>query len=198
MIGMAISDLCNSLAWMIGALAVPEYDDGDPSGVPNAHGNEASCIASAVVLHIGYGCFWYNVSLTTYYKFLYLVNHWHEAKLQKIRRVLVYLPALIALIMSLVGIPYYTWLPFGCTDSVFPLEDHLFEVLFFFMLPIGFAAACMTSMMVKIYCEVRRSVRQVVQKETESVRIGATFTLSGERPDLETKAFWQAIYYLFG
>lgn len=73
--GMSICDLCNSLAWMIGALAVPEYVDRDPLRVPNVKGNETTCTALSIVfLHIGYGCFWYNVLLATYYK-LCIVNH---------------------------------------------------------------------------------------------------------------------------
>lgn len=65
---MVLFDLLASLAWVFSSLAVPEYIDGDPSEIPYAAGNTATCRAQAFGTYLAIGALFYNVCLALYYR----------------------------------------------------------------------------------------------------------------------------------
>ena len=142
MLMISIFDCSSSAAWIVSTAALPAVDSyGTDSGVYGANGTDSSCTAQGFFMELGFiGSTTATASLMTYY-LLSIVYNFRESRLEKVRKWLLAVPAILAMSLACAAIPFYE--PFyalsptqtakrenrGCLLQYFhwhPLDSHSF------------------------------------------------------------------------
>lgn len=125
----------------------------------------------------------YNVSLAIYY-WLVIVKRWKESRLRKAMIYFHATPVIVTIAFAFGGLPLYDWLPFVCHMQLFPIDDHLVEILVFILIPILVTVAILTLTLLNIFFHVRRTEQK------------AQRYLYGDKVSLQRRVFWQSFSYL--
>jgi hypothetical protein len=113
-----------------------------------------------------------------------IVKGWKESRLKNAVKYFHAAPVLITVVFAVVGIPLYDWLPFVCHMQIYPIEEHLVEVLVFVLIPVFLTVTILTSTLLHIFFYVH-------QAEKKAQRY-----LYGDMISLQRRVFWQSLAYL--
>jgi hypothetical protein len=156
---MAGFDAVTSVCWVLSSAPSWKHDQFDaPSGVYGALGNYETCKTQGFFLQLSAtGSLFYNVVLAVYY-YLVIVYSAREERIKKYIFVFLAPPAVVAVFVSLRGLPYYTTVFIVCTIPPPPTIlswDILIKLTLF---PIAFCLLTATVLTVAIYLSVKKSL----------------------------------------
>lgn len=221
---ISVFDVNTSLVWMVGTVAVPEQSEltGLEWGIYGARGNEASCKAQSFFFQLGFTSVFLSVSLTAYY-YLVIVRGLREERLKQLRIWLFGPPVIVGASLAFAVIPFSSAAWLVCQFNTYPLEENLWKLLLFGIVPICLATACILVMLAVIYYRVSaqrnrgkkwkfrrvkkglRSMRNVVapreedRAEEKPVRRRTSLFPQIRRPNsgdrLKKEVFWQCVSY---
>lgn len=67
-LGVSLFDILGAIAWILSTLPIPkEYENGTPSFIYGAEGNDATCTAQGFLVQLSFTAVFYNISLSAYY-----------------------------------------------------------------------------------------------------------------------------------
>lgn len=182
---MSLIDCTSSIAWGLTTLPVPVTDEnGDPTYVYGARGNDATCTAQGFFIQLGLTSPFYNLALAIYYM-LVISYGWREEQINnnKVGCWLYIVPLVAGLSFAFGGIPFYDVDVIMCYISS---NDHR-RMLIFLVIPLVVVIVLATAITIKIYLKVYFQERSAQRWR---------MTRRSNIQSLPRKVFWQGFWYL--
>jgi hypothetical protein len=215
MVAMSVFDIFGSIAWGLTTLPIPEYENGETSGIYGAEGNEATCKMQGFLFQLGLTSMFYNMSLSFY--FLLVVSYgMRESQLKKLQ-LWFHIPGLIVgFALAFAGIPHYSNNIWGCTVPPPPMAEDYRYIVIFAVIPRGISVAIATVNTGLVYWAVRKQMiaaKKWTERSSSFVANSGASDVLSMNPDasdlsgqpgrhesviqtLERQTFWRALFYL--
>lgn len=132
-----------------------------------------------------------NVSLAVYF-YLVVASNIREPSLKKMRIWLFGPPLLLGVGLSFASIPFISKGLSVCLASTYPIEEYLWSLLLFTVVPIMLALVVIVFLLVQIYCQVSRRVDNSIWSSTDLQGVKG---VSSARRKLRREVFWQCLAY---
>jgi len=136
-LAMSLFDLLSSAVWIVSTAAIPEHQDGAPTGIYGAIGNDATCTSQGFFMQLGMiGSTAYNLMLSVYYVFV-IVKSYRETQLKGLRKWLHIPCILLSLSLAFAGLPLYENIVTLCHIAPPPLASSRKNIAIFVIAPIS-------------------------------------------------------------
>ena len=156
MLNISLFDCISSAGWILSTAPIPEYENGEPTGIYGAIGNTGTCSAQGFIVQFGMiGSVTVSALLSLYF-LLIIVKSYREWHFKGIRKWFHVTPFVLALSWALAGLPYYDYVFLLCHVTPYPVADSHAQSIVFILIPIALSWLVCCFNMIWIYWKVRK------------------------------------------